>query len=448
VALTDPGLDHGSAAKARLDGVLELMRIVATPRPLTVTLDILPGCIARIFDAEVCSIYLVEGKQLVLRGNVGFPEQALKDIALGAGEGITGLAVELQRPIALAEACGHDAFRLFPELGEERFQSFLATPIFGATAPLGALVLQRAHGEDFGPSDVALAVSLTAPISAAVERAKLIESLSVQGRRVGHGTRRVTLSGRTAVRGKAVGRLWLMPRPTDDLTGPGGDEASSALDEATAEMRRQLELLAQRATSLRADPAPLADLTQMLDDTRLFKRVLKLCSERALCLPRALCSAGAESLRAATRGQDSYGIERATMLSDLCEGLAMLSAGQPAGALPRQPVMAGERLTLHDALLATRVAPAALVLRDRPAPTRGADSHRGLESLLLRLLGVPAIVGIEALFRWAYDGDLLLVDADHGLLRVNPSRAEVALARDQRRRDQPRDPAELAQRTD
>ena len=52
---------------------------------------------------------------------------------------------------------------------------------------------------------------------------------------------------------------------------------------------------------------------------------------------------------------------------------------------------------------------------------------------LLRLLGVPSIVGVQGLFRWASDGDIALVDADHGLLVINPSKSEISNLREFKR---------------
>ena len=46
---------------------------------------------------------------------------------------------------------------------------------------------------------------------------------------------------------------------------------------------------------------------------------------------------------------------------------------------------------------------------------------------------VPAIVGVEGLFKWASDGDVAVLDADHGLLVINPSRSEVAALREYKR---------------
>jgi phosphotransferase system enzyme I (PtsP) len=46
---------------------------------------------------------------------------------------------------------------------------------------------------------------------------------------------------------------------------------------------------------------------------------------------------------------------------------------------------------------------------------------------------VPSVTGVEGLFRWASDGDVALVDADHGLFVINPSKSEIAALREYRR---------------
>ena len=53
--------------------------------------------------------------------------------------------------------------------------------------------------------------------------------------------------------------------------------------------------------------------------------------------------------------------------------------------------------------------------------------------MLLQLLEVPAIVGVQGLFRWAGDGDVALLDADHGLLVINPSKSEIMALREYKR---------------
>ena len=43
------------------------------------------------------------------------------------------------------------------------------------------------------------------------------------------------------------------------------------------------------------------------------------------------------------------------------------------------------------------------------------------------------MIGVEGLFRWASDGDVALLDADHGLFVLNPSKSEVAALRQHKR---------------
>ena len=55
-------------------------------------------------------------------------------------------------------------------------------------------------------------------------------------------------------------------------------------------------------------------------------------------------------------------------------------------------------------------------------------------------MNVPAIADVAGAFRWAAPGDVALLDADHGFLVINPSRAEVATVRAERKNLPPSPP--------
>jgi phosphotransferase system enzyme I (PtsP) len=93
--------------------------------------------------------------------------------------------------------------------------------------------------------------------------------------------------------------------------------------------------------------------------------------------------------------------------------------------LPAKAVLMGDQLTVFDLLISARAQPTALALTERAVGPRTA--------VLLKLLKVPALVDVAGLFRWAAEGDIALLDADHGLLIINPSRAEIAMLRRERR---------------
>src|SRR5580658_10029948 len=141
----------------RLDAVLDFVAFTARPMPLLTLLDEAPRRIAAILGADVCSLYVVEGdrSELVMRGNVGFANDAIGQVRLRVGEGITGEAVEYMRPITTDTAEQHGSYKHFAELGEERYPVFLAVPIRGKSGPLGALVAQR-RAPSFDDRDVEL----------------------------------------------------------------------------------------------------------------------------------------------------------------------------------------------------------------------------------------------------------------------------------------------------
>jgi phosphotransferase system enzyme I (PtsP) len=88
-------------------------------------------------------------------------------------------------------------------------------------------------------------------------------------------------------------------------------------------------------------------------------------------------------------------------------------------------VLLGDQLTVFDLLVSFRAKPAALVLSEAP-------SH-AVARTLLSMVQVPTVVEVQNLFRWAVEGDLALVDGDHGLVRLSPSRVEVNRARAHKR---------------
>lgn len=422
---------HAHGVHGRLDSVLEVVRFTVRPSPLFAMLDELPERMAKVFHVDVCSIYLLEGDDLVMRGNVGFPEGALGEVRLRIGEGVTGLAVECMRPISLAQASAHERHRSFALLGEDLFPVFLAVPVAGTRGPAGALVLQKRRGPPFSSADIELAVALTAPISALVERAKLIEALRGQGRSVTRGTRRVTLSGRAVIRGRAIGHVCAMRRPAGSGSRPDAgvedrEQVAKALDNAASQLRRAVDAYEARAEQLGLDTALFSDLRLILDDARVPQLALDRWAEDG-DLVRALCAVGGEAARAAARSGDAYTVERAEAINEVCEAMAALAGSDPQQLLPRNAVLLGDQATLFDLLVTARADPVALLLGNRQQNARSV--------LVQQLLGVPTLVDVAGLLRWLTDGDLVLVDGDHGIVRVNPSRAEVGLFRDQQRSD-------------
>jgi phosphotransferase system enzyme I (PtsP) len=420
----------------RLDAVLDFVAFTARPMPLLTLLDEAPRRIAAILGADVCSLYLVEGDRsaLVMRGNVGFANDAIGQVRLRVGEGITGEAVEYMRPITTDTAVEHGSYKHFAELGEERFPVFLAVPIRGKSGPLGALVAQR-RAPSFDDHDVELLSVLGGLIAAGIRTAELVdEAKEKRARRAGGGTRKVTLTGRPVMVGRALGAVAALRRPP---TRPSERAEPHKARDTHAEVRllqgaidvadKAIRGLVERARGigLGRDAAFLGTYTEILEDGRFRERATDLVAS-GVGLAQALSQVAREVARVAVSvTRDPYLEERARDIEDLCDALTMLADSDKRSALPSKALLVGDTLTVFDLLVSARSQPAGIALSER------ATGPRLLA--LLKLLNVPAVLEVHGLFRWASDGDIALLDGDHGLLVINPSKGEMASLREYRR---------------
>jgi phosphotransferase system enzyme I (PtsP) len=417
---------------ARLDAVIEYVRFAARPMPLVTLLDEAPRRIAAIFGAEICSLYLLENQgTLVMRGNVGFDGQALGKVRLAVGEGITGLTVEYQRPISADRAEQHASYKHFDALREERFPVFLAVPIAGKEGPLGAVVVQRA-ATPFEEADVELLCALGALISAGVRTADLLDAQRSNRptRRAGGGTRKVTLTGRPEVGGRALGAIAALRRPTHR-----NSDAPSAVESANQDVRllrgafdvatKAIEGLAHRAQVLgkRKDVGFLGTYVEILSDMRFRERALEHAGT-GIGVPQALGRVAREVTRTAASASDPFLAERARDVEDLCDAIVMLAVADKRAEMPTKAILIGDGLSVFDLLITARSQPVGVALSER--------AHNPRTHTLLELLGVPAIADVQGLYKWASDGDIALLDGDHGILVLNPSKSEVAVLRQEK----------------
>lgn len=415
--------EHGMI---RLDGVLDFVSFAARPMPLPSLLDDAPERLARIFDAEIASIYLLEGEgdELVMRGNVGFGGGALGQVRLSVGEGIVGSVIELMRPVSLVVAHAHKEYRHFPELGEERFPVFAAVPILGKTGPLGVVVLQRAR-VPFTDADVELLTALAATIAGWVRAAELMDTTrDYKARKSGGGTRKMTLTGRPLRPGRALGAIAAIKRPPKKARDVHSERDLMRLRTAFDVTAKALQGLVRRASRENIHAPFLRTYLDIVSDARLREESFRLVRE-GRGVAESLGQVARAVARSAASVEDGYFEDRARDIEDLCDALAMIADSDPRAQIPNKAILLADQLTVFDLLVSARAHPVGIALSEHGAGARN--------QALVALLGVPAVADVGGLFRWAADGDIALLDGDHGLVSLNPTRAEIALLRKERK---------------
>lgn len=412
-----------------LDGIFRLIEVAGQAAPLDRVLAAMCRDVAQTAAADVVSIYVRDGRgaevgdegaAFTMRGNVGFPADAVGRVRLRAGEGIVGFVAQCLRPVSVDAAERDEHFKYVPGLGEERFPVMLAVPVVSGGAVGGVLVLQRTALHPFTGEEVVLATALAAVISHALERAA--ERERERERKATSTVAR--LPGAILSRGTAMGRAEILP--TLAAMGRSPEAPASVPFRFDALIGRLREGL-RRAELPAALNAQVGFLAPMLDDSRLGERIEAAAASRDPL--RALSEVAREYARVSCRTSWSDGdtadlmIDRAAEIEDLC----VLAHAAMSGRTLIRPgaIVVAEQLRVFLAVAAIAGGASAFVVEtELPADAIAAE--------IVRAAGRPFLAGVKGLFSWVRPDDLLVVDAEAGSLRVNPEATAVARFRNKR----------------
>ena len=402
----------------RVDGILRLIEEARRPGPLPALLKTMCEQVSVIAHADVVSVYVCEttsdGDMLVMRANVGFPAAAIGHVQLRLGEGITGTAAEVMRPISASIGAEDQHYKYIPELGEEKFPSFLAIPLFVRGAAAGVLVLQRSEAHAFTSAEVALSTALATTFAHALEASKASDSTEL-------APRSARLVGVTCVQGVALGRALMLGtleaiRERAMAISDTAAAAQKGFADITGIVRRGVRRLEPKLSA--ADLRRLRSYSLMLDDQRLRDTVQEQCGRLGLVSGLKQVAREYAVATYVTGESDPLLEERATEVETLCLLVAAAACQFPLPSAGSVLIVA-ERLTAVAALTVAALNGAAIV----------ASGHLEQDSLSLavaRAAGVPVLCDIPGLFAWVRPDDSVLVDADRGVLRVNPPATQIA----------------------
>jgi phosphoenolpyruvate-protein phosphotransferase len=211
------------------------------------------------------------------------------------------------------------------------------------------------------------------------------------------------------------------------------DGEVSRLDAAIAQSRKQLLKLRARLGVLpedsQAEIAPLLDAyLQMIGPSRLIRNARRRVAETLLSAETAVVDeteALAGIIETMPTDDDPAGRQRRAdevreigrrLVRNLTRAPFRSFAGLPEGA-----ILACETLRPADAALLdpSRLAGVA-------TDEGGSDGHT---AIMLRALGVPAVLGAAGLSQAVWPGDLMVVDGAAGTVVINPSPATLVAAR-------------------
>ncbi|HET6307964.1 MAG TPA: phosphoenolpyruvate--protein phosphotransferase [Rhodopila sp.] len=211
----------------------------------------------------------------------------------------------------------------------------------------------------------------------------------------------------------------------------------SRLQAAIDQSRKQLVKLRARLAVLpeesQSEIAPLIDAyTRMLGPSRLVRGVRRRIEETLLSAEAAVL-AESKSIGDAILAQsepdmsaeDCAGLQRrADEIGEIARRLVRNLTRSPFrsfAGLPEGSILVAENLRPADAALLDPARLAGVITEEG-----GADGHT---AVMLRALGIPAVLGAAGLAQAMRQGDIAVVDGSAGTVTLNPSATTIAAAR-------------------
>lgn len=395
-----------------------LREIMASSLPTQARLDKTVEAIASTAGADVCSLYLLRGGDMLeLFATIGLNPNAVHQTRLRLGEGLVGLIAASLSPLSTDCAPDHPNFAYRPETNEDPYLSFCGVPLVRAGKVRGVLVIQNRD-----------AVAYSDEIAEALQTvAMLLAEMAVSGDlgvplrhtvSTDEALRPSHLAGHPLNGGLAIGHALLL-RP--DLVVD-----KLVTDNPAREVERLTNALAELHTSLGALLAPSGnrERDEVLDAYRLIatdRGWIGRINEaiRTGLTAEAAVLKVAEQIKARLGASgDAYLRDRLSDFEDLSRRLLQHLAGPSAmfkaglEVMPRNAILIARHLGPAELLDFPSDRLQALVLEE------GALTSHVV--IVARAMGIPVIGQCAGALARIEAGDELLVDADNGQVYVRP----------------------------
>lgn len=405
-----------------LNTLRKIVQEVNAAKDLKAALGIIVQRVREAMGSQVCSVYLLdpETNRFVLMATEGLNKKAIGKVSMAPNEGLVGLVGTREEPLNLEHASEHPRYRYFAETGEERYASFLGSPIIHHRRVMGVLVVQQKEQRKFDEGEEAFLVTMSAQLAGVIAHAEATGSIRGLGRQ-GKGIQEAKFVGVPGSPGAAVGTavVVLPPADLDVVPDKAVDDIAAeltlfnnALEGVRGDMRA---LSAKMATQLRPEERALFDVyLMMLEDAALGNEVVKVI-RTGQWAQGALRQVVGEHINRFELMDDAYLRERASDVKDLGRRLLayLQQARQQTLVYPDNCILVSEELS--PAMLG-EVPEGKLV--GLVSVQGSGNSH---VAIFARAMGIPTVMGAVDLPYSKIDGIQLIVDGYHGEVFTNPS---------------------------
>src|SRR5258708_14733613 len=135
------GVSDSSLAARELNFLVRLAQAAASTQRPDELLELIIRETTSAIGADVCSLYLLTGRELLLTATNGLNENMVGKVTMRVGEGITGWGADSKRPAVVPDVSKEPHWKWVPGLDEDRFHSMASVPIESGPRLVGVLTL-------------------------------------------------------------------------------------------------------------------------------------------------------------------------------------------------------------------------------------------------------------------------------------------------------------------
>jgi phosphotransferase system enzyme I (PtsP) len=385
--------------------------------------------------ADVCSVYIYdeEDRELTLRATLGLAEEAIGKVKLKLGEGITGRAVHELRPICVGSAQHARSNKFFPGIHEEDYEAFLAVPILRGLRRIGALVVQSREKNYFSSNDIKALRAIAAQLATMIENVQLLSEAREEAESPEEvpAARKVEkesiIRGSSASPGTARGRaLALGPSQHESCILPDPEaepHTPEDFENAIEKTAKQINQLQRQTGEELADVAVLIFSAHLLilEDEQFTGRIGNLIQTGTAAV-KAISMVVNEYVEVFSASKMPLIREKVLDVKDLGNRLIRNLLNEEADECDYR----GQVIIAHE-LLPSDILKLSAENVEGFIVSSGVTSHNAIIS---RSLGIPMVAISRELADGIADGEELLMDAEQGIIYLQPGEGIYAKYRE------------------
>lgn len=397
----------------------ELTAILTGESDIPTFLDRTVGLVAKHLKAHVCSIYLYEAPDLVLKATRGLNPGAVDSVRMKPGEGLVGKCFDTRTVIRAGNAAKSPGFKYFDQAGEDPFNSFLCMPVQRGVETIGVLVVQHRDLDHFTAFDERALKSAVAQVAGAIGNARTLMELT-RGRSEAETSLPAFIRGETATGESAGGRVLMTDQNRKSLLY--GDAPSrlkstrsdfkEALARTTDELKSLQEAFAQR---LPESAALIFTAHFMILKDRHFTGRMAALMDEGTPPVSAVRQVARQYIDLFAASPHAYMQEKAVDVEDLAVRILVhltADAGE-ADSVSRGSIAVAQELYPSDVLKLAAAGINGIVLTGG-----GVASH---VAILCRSLCIPVIIADDPRLLKLPEGTRLFLDTTLRNIHINPA---------------------------